>query len=39
VRERILFFGAKLYLFEGLTHTTYAKRPGYDKLLATFKTI
>ena len=39
VHERIVFFGSKLYLFEGLTQTTDAKHPAYDKLLATFKTI
>jgi hypothetical protein len=39
VHERIVFFGSKLYLFEGLTQTTAAKHPAYDKLLATFKTI
>lgn len=39
VRERIVFFGSKLYLFEGLTQTVDAKHPAYDKLLATFKTI
>jgi hypothetical protein len=39
VHERIVFFGSKLYLFEGLTRTADAKHPAYDKLLATFKTI
>jgi hypothetical protein len=39
IHERIVFFGAKLYLFEGLTRTADAKHPAYDKLLATFKTI
>lgn len=39
VHERIVFFGSKLYLFEGLTRTADAKHPAYDKLLATFKTL
>jgi hypothetical protein len=39
VHERIVFFGSKLYLFEGLTRTADAKHPAYDKLLATFKTV
>ncbi len=39
VHERIVFFGAKLYIFEGITRTTDAKHPAYDKLLATFKTL
>ncbi len=39
IHERLVFFGAKLYLFEGLTRTADAKHPGYDTLLATFKTI
>lgn len=39
VHERIVFFGSKLYLFEGLTRTADSKHPAYDKLLATFKTI
>src|SRR2546423_2419335 len=33
VHERIVFFGAKLYIFEGITRTTDAKHPAYDKLL------
>jgi hypothetical protein len=39
IHERLVFFGAKLYLFEGLTRTADAKHPAYDTLLATFKTI
>jgi hypothetical protein len=39
VHERIVFFGSKLYLFEGLTTTADAKHPAYDTMLATFKTI
>ena len=39
VHERIVFFGSKLYLFEGITRTVDAKHPAYDKLLATFKTL
>src|SRR2546429_1573808 len=39
VHERIVFFGAKLYIFEGITRTTDAKHPAYDTLLATFKTL
>jgi len=32
VHERIVFFGSKLYLFEGLTPTAAAKHPAYDKV-------
>jgi hypothetical protein len=39
VHERIVFFGSKLYLFEGITRTADAKHPAYDTLLATFKTL
>ena len=39
VHERIVFFGSKLYLFEGITRTADAKHPAYDKLLETFKTL
>ena len=39
VHERIVFFGAKLYIFEGITRSTDAKHPAYDTLLATFKTL
>ena len=39
IHERVVFIGAKLYIFEGITRTVDAKHPAYDKLLATFKTI
>jgi hypothetical protein len=39
VHERIVFFGSKLYIFEGITRTTDAKHPAYDTMLATFKTL
>jgi hypothetical protein len=39
VHERVVFIGAKLYVFEGITSTLDAKHPAYDKLLATFKTL
>ena len=39
VHERIVFFGAKLYIFEGITRSTDAKHPAYDTVLATFKTL
>src|SRR2546427_8787026 len=39
VHERIVFFGSKLYLFEGITRTADAKHPAYDTMLATFKTL
>jgi hypothetical protein len=39
IRERVVFIGAKLYVLEGITASTDAKHPAYDKLLATFKTI
>jgi hypothetical protein len=39
IHERIVFFGAKLYVFEGLNRTADAKHPAYDTLLATFKTL
>src|SRR2546425_2568223 len=39
VHERIVFFGSKLYLFEGITRIADAKHPAYDTMLATFKTL
>jgi hypothetical protein len=39
VHERIVFIGAKVYVLEGITSSVDAKHPGYDMLLATFKTI
>ena len=39
IHERVVFIGAKLYIFEGITTSVDAKHPAYDKLLATFKTI
>jgi hypothetical protein len=39
VHERIVFIGAKLYVLEGIAGSLDAKHPGYDKLLATFKTL
>jgi hypothetical protein len=39
IRERIFFNGSKLYVLEGITSSLDAKHLGYDKMLATFKTI
>jgi hypothetical protein len=39
VHERIVFIGAKVYVLEGITGSVDAKHPGYDRLLATFKTL
>lgn len=39
IRERIFFNGSKLYVLEGITSSMDAKHPGYDKMLATFKTL
>jgi len=39
IRERIFFNGSKLYVLEGITSGMDTEHPGYDKMLATFKTI
>ena len=39
VHERIVFFGRKLFVLEGVTNSLNAKHPWYDRLLATFKTL